>query len=193
MRLMKRVPKRQGLWRLHCSELTVICGNCWTATDTTCTASYISAASVWNQSEITTMKRQQKTRDSPAVREGNKKLALLIMLKEEYDSLCSTVRRSLIAKSYVRCGRTFSSTFSLLNAGIRAPILALKEQRRTLVPLITQVTLIKQHVRGLYRSLYVCLIQISYFQEWRQSKVALAVKESTQPMEVMFFCFLVTD
>lgn len=46
MRLMKRPPKRQGLWRLHCRELTVICCDCCTATATTCTASYISAASV---------------------------------------------------------------------------------------------------------------------------------------------------
>lgn len=49
MRLMKRPPKRHGLWRLHCSELTVICCDCCTATATTCTASYISAASVCKQ------------------------------------------------------------------------------------------------------------------------------------------------
>lgn len=46
MRAMKRFPKRQGLCRLHCNELTVICWDCCTATATTCTASYISAASV---------------------------------------------------------------------------------------------------------------------------------------------------
>lgn len=49
MRFMKRVPKRHGLWRLHCRELTVICCDCCTATATTCTASYISAASVCKQ------------------------------------------------------------------------------------------------------------------------------------------------
>ncbi|KAF3849961.1 hypothetical protein F7725_019680 [Dissostichus mawsoni] len=42
-------PKRHGLWRLHCRELTVICCDCCTATATTCTASYISAASVCGQ------------------------------------------------------------------------------------------------------------------------------------------------
>lgn len=46
MRAMKRFPKRQGLCRLHCNELTVICWDCCTATATTCTASYMSAASV---------------------------------------------------------------------------------------------------------------------------------------------------
>lgn len=29
MKLMKRPPNLQGLWRWHCSELTVICGACW--------------------------------------------------------------------------------------------------------------------------------------------------------------------
>ncbi|TNN62363.1 hypothetical protein EYF80_027374 [Liparis tanakae] len=46
---MKRPPKRHGLWRLHCRELTVICCDCCTATATTCTASYIRAASVCRQ------------------------------------------------------------------------------------------------------------------------------------------------
>lgn len=46
MRAMKRFPKRQGLCRLHCNELTVICWDCCTATATMCTASYMSAASV---------------------------------------------------------------------------------------------------------------------------------------------------
>lgn len=51
MRVMKRPPKRHGLWRLHCRELTVICCDCCTATATTCTASYISAASVCKTEE----------------------------------------------------------------------------------------------------------------------------------------------
>lgn len=51
IRLIKRVPKRQGLCRLHCKELTVIWGNCCTPTDTTCTASYMRAASVWKASK----------------------------------------------------------------------------------------------------------------------------------------------
>lgn len=51
MRPMKRFPKRQGLCRLHCNELTVICWDCCTATATTCTASYISAASVCKRGE----------------------------------------------------------------------------------------------------------------------------------------------
>lgn len=46
MRAIKRFPKRHGLCRLHCNELTVICWDCCTATATTCTASYMSAASV---------------------------------------------------------------------------------------------------------------------------------------------------
>lgn len=51
MRAMKRFPNRHGLCRLHCNELTVICGDCCTATATTCTASYMSAASVCKPTE----------------------------------------------------------------------------------------------------------------------------------------------
>lgn len=45
-RFMKRGPKRQGLWRWHCRELTVIWVARWDATATMNTASYIKAASV---------------------------------------------------------------------------------------------------------------------------------------------------
>lgn len=45
-RFMKRGPKRQGLCRWHCRELTVIWVARWDATATIKTASYISAASV---------------------------------------------------------------------------------------------------------------------------------------------------
>lgn len=45
-RFMKRGPKRQGLWRWHCRELTVIWVARWDATATMYTASYIKAASV---------------------------------------------------------------------------------------------------------------------------------------------------
>jgi hypothetical protein len=44
---MKRDPKRQGLWRWHCSELTVSWDARWDAAATMYTASYIRAASVW--------------------------------------------------------------------------------------------------------------------------------------------------
>lgn len=45
-RFMKRGPKRQGLWRWHCRELTVIWVARCDATATMNTASYIKAASV---------------------------------------------------------------------------------------------------------------------------------------------------
>lgn len=45
-RFMKRGPKRQGLWRWHCRELTVIWVARCEATATMNTASYIKAASV---------------------------------------------------------------------------------------------------------------------------------------------------
>lgn len=72
MRAMKRFPKRQGLCRLHCNELTVICWDCCTATATTCTASYISAASVYKSKKNT----RERSRASLTCAAHNKSLLI---------------------------------------------------------------------------------------------------------------------
>lgn len=107
MRLMKRVPKRHGLWRLHCSELTVICGNCWTATDTTWTASYISAASVWNQRHNTALSTKHVRQASRERREQRTSAAPSAKGEKWPSSLCSTVKCTLVVKSYMSYIRVF--------------------------------------------------------------------------------------
>ena len=97
MSVMKRLPKRQGLWRLHWSELTVIWGDCWTATATTCTASYIRAASVWRHKHTQTHTHTH----AGALRSVSLKLHLLVTCSCDQNCCCVWV---LITRLYIPDG-----------------------------------------------------------------------------------------
>lgn len=112
IRLIKRVPKRQGLCLLHCKELTVIWGNCWTPTDTTCTASYIRAASVWKPRTrkygVSTTSETHGRRFGRGLKEWEKYILILPSPKGDNSSdALVLLNKMLCSNYYISSIRTF--------------------------------------------------------------------------------------